>query len=33
MNKQEIFGALGLSDDNSGVFAGEWLEAGGERSK
>ncbi len=30
MNKQEIFGALGLSDDNSGVFAGEWLEAGGE---
>jgi len=31
MNKQEIFGALGLSDDNSGVFAGEWLEPTGEK--
>ena len=31
MNKQEIFGALGLSDDNSGVFAGEWLGPGGEK--
>jgi aldehyde dehydrogenase (NAD+) len=29
MNKQEIFGALGLSDHNSGVFAGEWLEPTG----
>jgi aldehyde dehydrogenase (NAD+) len=31
MNKQEIFGALGLSDHNSGVFAGGWLEPGGEK--
>jgi aldehyde dehydrogenase (NAD+) len=31
MNKQEIFGALGLSDDNSGVFAGEWLEPTGKK--
>jgi aldehyde dehydrogenase (NAD+) len=31
MNKQEIFGALGLGDHNSGVFAGEWLEPTGER--
>jgi len=31
MNKQEIFGALGLSDDNSGVFAGEWLEPTGDK--
>ncbi|MET0566224.1 MAG: aldehyde dehydrogenase family protein [Acidimicrobiia bacterium] len=30
MNKQEIFGALGLDSHNSGVFAGEWLEPGGE---
>ena len=31
MNKQEIFGALGLSEHNSGVFAGEWLEPSGEQ--
>ena len=31
MNKQEIFGALGLGDHNSGVFAGEWLEPTGEK--
>ncbi len=31
MNKQEIFDALGLSDQNSGVFAGEWLDATGEK--
>jgi aldehyde dehydrogenase (NAD+) len=31
MNKLEIFGALGLSDDNSGVFSGEWLEPTGEK--
>ena len=31
MNKEEIFGALGLGDDNSGVFAGEWLEPSGEK--
>jgi len=31
MNKEEIFGALGLSDHNSGVFAGEWLEPSGEQ--
>ncbi|MET0696119.1 MAG: aldehyde dehydrogenase family protein [Acidimicrobiia bacterium] len=30
MNKQEIFGALGLGDHNSGVFAGEWLEPTGD---
>jgi aldehyde dehydrogenase (NAD+) len=30
MTKQEIFEALGLGDENSGVFAGEWLEAGGD---
>ena len=30
MIKQEIFEALGLSDDNSGAFAGEWIEATGE---
>jgi aldehyde dehydrogenase (NAD+) len=31
MNKQEVFSALGLADQNSGVFGGEWLDAGGER--
>ena len=31
MNKQEIFGALGLDSHNSGVFAGEWLEPAGEQ--
>ena len=30
MTKQQIFEALGLESHNSGVFAGEWLEAGGE---
>ena len=30
MNKAEIFEALGLEDHNSGVFAGEWLEPGGD---
>ncbi len=30
MIKQEIFEALGLSDHNSGAFAGEWIEATGE---
>jgi aldehyde dehydrogenase (NAD+) len=29
MNKQEIFGSLGLADRNSGVFAGSWLEGTG----
>jgi len=31
MNKTGIFEALGLSGHNSGVFAGEWLEATGEQ--
>ncbi|MGH8948452.1 MAG: L-piperidine-6-carboxylate dehydrogenase [Acidimicrobiia bacterium] len=31
MNTQEIFGALGLTDHNSGVFAGEWLEPTGQQ--
>jgi aldehyde dehydrogenase (NAD+) len=30
MNQREIFGALGLDEHNSGVFAGEWLDATGE---
>ncbi|MEE9178782.1 MAG: aldehyde dehydrogenase family protein [Acidimicrobiia bacterium] len=30
MTIQEIFESLGLESHNSGVFAGEWLEAGGE---
>ena len=30
MTKQEILESLGLADENSGVFAGEWLEAGGD---
>ena len=29
MNKQQIFSALGLTDQNSGVFAGTWLEGTG----
>ncbi len=29
MNKDQIFRALGLTDDNSGVYAGEWLKATG----
>ena len=29
MNKQEIFGPLGLDEHNSGVFAGSWLEGTG----
>ena len=31
MNQQEIFSALGLASHNSGVFAGEWLEPGGDQ--
>lgn len=30
MNQQEIFDALGIGAHNSGVFAGQWLEATGE---
>lgn len=30
MNQQEVFSALGLESHNSGVFAGEWLEATGQ---
>jgi aldehyde dehydrogenase (NAD+) len=30
MNQQEIFHALGIDAHNSGVYAGEWLEATGE---
>jgi aldehyde dehydrogenase (NAD+) len=30
MSKVEVFSALGLSEANSGVFAGRWLEATGE---
>ncbi|MCZ6738104.1 MAG: aldehyde dehydrogenase family protein, partial [Actinobacteria bacterium] len=30
MTTEEIFATLGLESSNSGVFAGEWLEAGGE---
>jgi aldehyde dehydrogenase (NAD+) len=30
MTTEEIFGTLGLESSNSGVFAGEWLQAGGE---
>ena len=30
MNKNEIFEALGLETENSGVYAGEWREASGE---
>jgi aldehyde dehydrogenase (NAD+) len=31
MNKQDVFESLGLSEQNSGVFAGDWLEATGEQ--
>ncbi len=30
MNQQEIFEALGIAEQNSGVYAGEWLEATGD---
>ena len=30
MNKKDVFAALGLSNENSGVYAGEWLESSGE---
>jgi aldehyde dehydrogenase (NAD+) len=30
MNKHEVFESLGLAEHNSGVFAGDWLEATGE---
>lgn len=30
MNQQQIFDALGLEEENSGVYAGEWLEATGD---
>jgi aldehyde dehydrogenase (NAD+) len=30
MNKDQVFETLGLSEDNSGVFAGEWLQATGD---
>ncbi len=33
MNKQQVFDILGLSEHNSGVFAGDWLEATGERAE
>jgi aldehyde dehydrogenase (NAD+) len=31
MNKQDVFESLGLSSHNSGVFAGEWMEATGDQ--
>jgi aldehyde dehydrogenase (NAD+) len=31
MNKQDVFESLGLSDQISGVFAGDWLQANGEQ--
>jgi aldehyde dehydrogenase (NAD+) len=31
MNQQKIFSALGLASNNSGVFAGEWLEPSGDQ--
>ncbi|HVR78078.1 MAG TPA: aldehyde dehydrogenase family protein [Acidimicrobiia bacterium] len=31
MNKTDVFDALGLADENSGAFAGGWLEATGEQ--
>ncbi len=31
MNKQEIFDALGIAEENTGVFAGGWLEPTGDR--
>jgi aldehyde dehydrogenase (NAD+) len=31
MNKTDVFDALGLANENSGAFAGEWLEATGEQ--
>ena len=31
MSTSEIFKALGLREDNSGVFAGQWFDATGER--
>jgi aldehyde dehydrogenase (NAD+) len=30
MNQREVFGSLGIDSHNSGVYAGEWLEATGE---
>ncbi|HEX6220844.1 MAG TPA: aldehyde dehydrogenase family protein, partial [Acidimicrobiia bacterium] len=30
MNSQEVFEDLGIKAENSGVFAGGWLEASGE---
>ncbi len=33
MNKQQVFDILGLSEHNSGVFAGDWLEATGQRAE
>ena len=33
MSPSEVFADLGLSDHNSGVFAGEWLEATGESTE
>jgi aldehyde dehydrogenase (NAD+) len=30
MNKQQIFDSLGIEEHNSGVYAGEWLDATGE---
>ncbi|MGD2044331.1 MAG: aldehyde dehydrogenase family protein, partial [Acidimicrobiia bacterium] len=30
MNPEEVFQALGIEEHNSGVYAGEWLEATGE---
>ncbi len=31
MNKSDVFEALGLSEENSGVYAGEWLDGTGSR--
>ena len=33
MNAAEVFAELGLSDHNSGVFAGEWLDGSGETTE
>ena len=33
MNASEVFETLGLSEHNSGVYAGEWLDGSGETTE
>ena len=33
MNREQVFAALGIEPEHSGVFAGEWLDSTGETTE